>query len=233
MSGNDRQIDAFLLSELDDVYGVMRRVQGEYKEHPKAKKTKCIGAGNCCKIGLVVSLMECHNIAKNLRKQYWSKFETEGSQEAERWHNKLIYKLKDSFVDPDWSIEDESKTKRHCVFFGKNGCSIYEFRPFVCRAYGTIAPVETSCPRQRDEDGNIIIFMSAEIDRIIDRFDKVVAGYGSAHPDLNYSLYMPLGVLRFLLPENDFYEFYKGVDEKYTKAIEGYGHQLWKVREND
>lgn len=226
--------EPFFLSSLDDVYGVMRKVQGEHTNHPATKKTKCIGAGNCCKVGLVIPVLECRNIAKQIRRQYWVKYEGEGKEEAERWYKKLIFRLQDAFNDLDWSISDETATTRQCAFFTRaGGCSIYEFRPFVCRAYGTIAPVDTACPRPRDENGNVVIFLSNEIDNIIRRFDRIVEAYGEAHPEANYSVFMPLGVLKFLLTEEEMKVFINSVDKKFSQARPGYAHSLWKVREND
>lgn len=230
MKKNSNVADAYLLSTLSDVYGVMQRVQGDHNTSDKTQATKCIGGGNCCNIGLVIPLLECHNIAKNIRKQYWVKYEGLGQEEADRWYNKIVFNLKDRLEDPDWSIDNES-SDRKCVFY-KGGCTIYEFRPFICRAYGTIAPVDVKCPRPRDENGSVVVFLGPEIDAIISRFDNIVKAYGEEHPDLNYSLYMPLGVLRFLLPEEEFRKVFESVDSKFTKAHEGYQHQLWKVRDN-
>lgn len=227
MTTND---DRALLSHLDDVYAVMRRVQGDHNNSESTKEYRCIGGGNCCKVGLVIPLMECHNIAKELRKEFWQEYESNGSKFANIWWEATINLLKDAFNDDDWRIDNEV-TSKHCAFFSdKVGCTIYDYRPLICRAYGTITPVEPSCPRNRTDDGNVIIFLSNETDRIITRFETVLEQYNKMHTEEALSVFMPLGVLKYLLPEKEFTEFLITIDKKYLQAHSGYPHQMWKAR---
>lgn len=217
-----------LFSGLEDIYGVMRRVQASHNTSELTAQTRCIGAGNCCRIGLVIPVFECFNIAKNIRSDYWFQAETFGQTYADLWYEDLILRLKETFTDPDWSIENEQATKRKCVFFRDKGCSIYRYRPLICRAYGTITPVDHSCPRGRNENGDVVIFRGGEIDTVIDRFELLLKKYAEVEPNNDLAVFMPLGVLRFLLPEDEFRTFMVTIDGRFIQAHSGYPHQMKK-----
>jgi Fe-S-cluster containining protein len=195
-----------------------------------SKETRCIGSGNCCHIGLVIPLMECFNIAKNIRRDYWFRAETEGQGLADFWYEDLLQSLYNAFDDPDWQITDETNTKKKCAFWNNHnrGCGIYRYRPLICRAYGTTTPVALSCPRGRTADGTVIIFSGDEIDGIIDRFEMLLEKWESVNELNRFSVFMPLGVLKFLLPEESFKQFLKDVPDKFMKAHDGYPHQMRK-----
>jgi Fe-S-cluster containining protein len=221
--------ESFILDALEDVYGVMRRVQANHDNSDVSKETRCIGSGNCCHIGLVIPLMECFNIAKNIRRDYWFKAETEGQEKADQWYAKRLDRLYAAFDDPDWRIDNET-TSRRCAMWDSDihGCSIYRYRPFICRAYGTITPVTFSCPRNRREDGTIIVFSGDEIDNTISRFEQILDKWNQVNEKDKYSVYMPLGVLKFLLPEKQFSEFVETVEDRFMKGHDGYPHQMRK-----
>lgn len=221
--------EAFILDSLEDIYGVMRKVQANHDNSELTAETKCIGAGNCCNIGLVVPLLECFNIAKNIRREYWFRAETEGQLKADKWYQRRLSRLYDAFSDDKWELTNET-TGRKCSMWDADigGCSIYRYRPLICRAYGTITPVEPACPRGRTKDGTVIIFSGEEIDNTIDRFETVLKKYYEVSPANAYSVYMPLGVLKFLLPEDDFKSFMEDLEDRFKNAHEGYPHQMRK-----
>ena len=58
--------DIHLFTELDMVYNQVRVLEARQNE----TKFKCLGSGQCCKIGLILPMMECASIAFNLNKEY-------------------------------------------------------------------------------------------------------------------------------------------------------------------
>lgn len=223
--------DTILFSRLEGIYGVFRKIQATHDSHPDTTEFRCIGSGNCCKIGLVIPLMECENIAKRLREQYWKLAELHGLDWAEDWwEHKIIGELVDAFDDPEWEMHAEDKARRYCAFFdeGSRGCRIYEFRPMVCRAYGTIMTVDTRCPRKRREDGSVVLIRSKQTDATVDAFEKILNEYSAEDESKNYSVFMPMGILKFLLDDARLKELYNNTDKKFWMASPGYPHQMAK-----
>lgn len=118
--------EVIVAARLEGVYGVLRKIQAQHNEF----ETRCKGSGNCCRIGLVISLAECWNIARNIRRTYWMIAEDKGQEEAELWYLNLVSNLKEALYDNTWDPETHEKMF-HCVFYN-NGCTIYEYRPMVC-----------------------------------------------------------------------------------------------------
>lgn len=208
-------------SRLEGVYGVLRKIQAEHDTF----ETKCIGSGNCCRIGLVIPLAECWNIAKNIRRQYWLKAENQGKEVAEEWYITLVGELAGALEDESWN-PDTNEQDDHCVFYD-NGCTIYEYRPMVCRAYGVIAPVQEGvCPRKRLPDGGHELIWDATVEKVMTEFNNVISDWGAKIPALNFSMYMPAGVLRFLLSEAHLKDLIADTDEKFWMGHEGYQHMI-------
>lgn len=205
-------------ARLEGTYSVMRKLQAIHDTFT----TRCIGSGNCCKIGLRIHLTEAWNIARNLRRSYWLVAEDKGLAIADNYWEELIQNLKEALVDPEWDPMNEEKTSRKCVFFG-NGCTIYEFRPFVCRAYGVIGPVQDGvCPRKRLPDGGHELIRNDEVDRVIEEMEKIIDLWVRQNPNLNYSLHIAAGVLRFLLPQEELMELINSTDQKFWLGVPGY-----------
>lgn len=213
--------EVIVAARLEGVYGVLRKIQAQHNEF----ETRCKGSGNCCRIGLVISLAECWNIARNIRRTYWMIAEDKGQEEAELWYLNLVSNLKEALYDKTWDPETHEKMS-HCVFYDQ-GCTIYEYRPMVCRAYGMIAPVQEGvCPRKRLPDGGIELLWDDTVQATIDEFDSVIEFWGEANPQLNYSIYMPAGVLKFLLPSEELQALIADTDEKFWMGALGYKHQI-------
>lgn len=207
-------------ARLEGVYGVMRKLQAVHDGF----ETRCIGSGNCCKIGLRIHLTEAWNIARNLRRQYWIKAETAGTKNADAWWSHLLEDLKYALTDETWDPLNEETTERKCVFFSnQQGCTIYEFRPFVCRAYGVIGPVQEGvCPRKRLPDGGHELIRNDEVDRTIEEMEKIIDFWSTQNPELNYSLHIAAGVLRFLLPQQELVDLIQSTDQKFWLGVPGY-----------
>lgn len=213
--------DVIHRARLEGVYGVARKLQAVHNGF----ETKCIGAGNCCRIGLIISLAECFNIAKSLREEHWKIAENEGLDEADRKWGELIGNLKGA-MEKGWDSQKGTYLDNsHCVFYD-NGCTIYDFRPFICRAYGVFAPVqEGACPRKRLPDGGHELIRDDQVKALIAEFDNVIETWGAQRPDLDFSIYMPAGVLRFLLDGEEFQQLIKDNPDKFM-GHKGYQHQL-------
>lgn len=208
-------------ARLEGVYSVMRKLQAVHDTF----ETRCKGSGHCCKIGLVLPLAECWNIATNLRRIYWLNAENLGIDEADKLWKQQLDTLIVAMYDDSWN-PDTNEQDKHCVFF-KNGCSIYEFRPLVCRAYGVIAPVqENVCPRNRLPDGGHELIRTEAVETLMTEFDSLIQQWGVDQPALDFSCYMPAGVLRFLLTNEEVQDLIANTDSKFWLGHVGYKHAL-------
>lgn len=208
--------DLALFAELDMVYNQIRMLEAKQNK----TKYKCLGSGNCCRIGLTLPLMECAHIAFRLRQKYYLVMEDKGEQAADRWFDNIVDNLLDAMYDEDWEIGGE--TKRHCVFWNE-GCSIYEFRPMICRTVGTITTVDGFCPRRRNENGSIDYYSGPAVKKIVRQFQDLLERYIVGKDDgYDVSVYMPLGVLGFLLSNEEMVGLEIQTDPKFWKAVEGW-----------
>jgi Fe-S-cluster containining protein len=213
-------------ARLEGVYGSLRKTQAEHD----AFETRCAGSGNCCKIGLFISLGECWNIAKNIKEEYFLVAEDKGFEEAEVWYNNKLAGLAAALYDREWDYETQ-ETSKPCAFLNDHGCSIYRYRPMVCRAYGVIAPVQDGvCPRKRLPDGGHELIWDEAVERTMKEFDSIIEQWGKDFPQLDYSMHIAAGVLRFLLPNEELQSLIADTDPKFWMAHPGYGHQI--KREN-
>lgn len=220
---NQTEVD--IAARLKGVYQVMRQLQANHN----LLETRCIGAGNCCEIGLRVSLMECWNIAQSIKDQYWITAESAGIDTAKRDLAEVILDLKNYLINDyaEWDPGTEETPGHKCVFYSSDyGCGIYEVRPMVCRAYGVIAPVHDRCPRPRLKNNEVQIFDEQFSGPVLNEFDELIELWGASKPELDYSIHIAVGVLRFLLQEDEFSEFVGKIDSKFFLAFPGYKHQM-------
>jgi len=208
--------DITTFAQLDMVYNQVRVIEAKQNN----TQYKCLGSGECCKIGLTIPMLECANIAFNLRHEYYLKLESEGEDAAVAWLDSVISDLKNAMHDDDWKPGGE--TTRHCAFY-KGGCTIYRFRPLVCRSFGTITTVDDFCPRIRNENGAIDHFAGPAVEKVVKEYQDLVKHYGS-DKDQNYDLtvYMPLGVLSFLLSTEELVELRENTDDKFWTGVMGW-----------
>jgi Fe-S-cluster containining protein len=208
--------DITMFAELDMIYNQVRLI--EAKQNQTAYK--CLGSGKCCSIGLTIHMAECAHIAFRLRQQYYLYMEDKGTEYADEWMDSVIDSLKEAMHDEDWQPGGE--TKRKCAFY-KDGCTIYGFRPMVCRSFGTITTVDDYCPRIRNEYGHIDFYSGEGVKRVILDFQNYLKRYSANH-EWNHDLvvYMPLGVLSFLLPTEELVELEKTTDPKFWSGVQGW-----------
>jgi Fe-S-cluster containining protein len=208
--------DISSFAKLNMIYNQVRVIEAKQN----ATQYKCLGSGNCCRIGLNIHMAECANIAFNIRQQYYLYLEDKGLEYADNWIDGIVKDLKEAMHDEDWQIGGE--TKRHCAFY-KGGCSIYGYRPMVCRTFGTVTYVDDYCPRIRNATGNIDYFSGDGVKKVIIAFQEFLKEYTS-DKDEGYDMvvYMPLGVLSFLLTADELIELEKTTDKKFWKAVQGW-----------
>jgi len=219
--------DIHLFTELDMVYNQVRVLEAKQNE----TKFKCLGSGQCCKIGLILPMMECASIAFNLNKEYYMNLENKGRVFADEWFSKVKESLIYALSDPDWVWGGE--TKRHCAFY-KGGCTIYGYRPLVCRSFGTITGVDEYCPRERNAYGNIDFYAGQPIKDLVMQFQNLLKKFAKGKDkSFDTVVYMPLGVLSFILSVEEMIELEKVTDDKMWKAVQGwFNYRVHYVKEH-
>lgn len=208
--------DITTFAHLDMIYNQIRVLEAKQN----ATESKCLGSGGCCRIGLTIPMMECANIAFHIRQEYYLKMESSGEDDADTWIMSVIESLKGAMHDKTYKPGGE--TERHCAFY-KGGCTVYGFRPLVCRSFGTITNVDDYCPRIRNENGSLDHYGGGAVKRIVEDYQKLLKQYAS-EKDQNYNLtvYMPLGVLSFLLTDEELIELRDNTDDKFWNGIIGW-----------
>lgn len=208
--------DITTFSKLDMVYNQVRVLEAKQN----STQFKCLGSGECCKIGLKIHMAECANIAFKLRQEYYLKLESSGQDEADKWMESVVDSLKGAMYDEDW--EEGGETTRHCAFY-KGGCTIYGYRPMVCRTFGTITTVDDFCPRIRNAYGHIDHFAGDSVVRVIQEFQSLLQEYSNGKDSTyNMVVYMPLGVLSFLLTNDELQDLANKTDDKFWRGVMGW-----------
>lgn len=203
--------DEALFVELRRAHDFLTDVQDKHNSTPY----RCDRAGNCCQVGLQVPLLECEYIARNLQAM------AAGDPEVLEG---VIERLEHAFTDDAWTW-DSSVGDHFCAFF-EDGCTIYPFRPAVCRAYGVVLEVDEFCPRKRLPTGEAFVFAQKETDRMMASYYRVVDRYGRLHPKRDFTVYMPAGVLSFLLPPARLKELKARTPRKFWRRQRGYRTQF-------
>ena len=211
--------DLVNFNRLDMAYNKIRVFQAKHNE----TEFRCLNSGRCCKIGLKIHLAECAYIAFRMRQEYYLRMENEGQEAADAWINARTDALIDRMYDKSWD-DDEQTTDLHCAFWN-DGCTIYGYRPLVCRAYGTITEVDDFCPRKRNDYNTIEHFAGKSVEDTVQEFQLVLKQYAEHNGNdaaYDISVYMPLGVLSFLMDEVQLEELYQQTDDKMWEGSEGW-----------
>jgi Fe-S-cluster containining protein len=208
--------DITTFAKLDMLYNQVRVIEAKQNE----TKYKCLGSGECCHIGLVIPMTECANIAFKLNQQYYIVMEDKGREAADEWFASMVEGLKERMYDETWQHGGESK--KHCAFY-KNGCTIYGYRPMVCRTFGTITSVDNYCPRIRNANGEIDHFTGEPVKKVIRQFQDLLKEYAEdKHENYDMTVYMPLGVLSFILSSEELQELADNTDPKFWVGTSGW-----------
>jgi hypothetical protein len=151
--------------------------------------------------------------------------EDKGEDFANKWMEGVINSLKEAMHDEDWQADGE--TKRHCAFY-KGGCTIYGYRPMVCRTFGTITNVDDYCPRIRNAYGQVDHYSGDAVSKVIKQFQDLLQEYGE-DKDSTYNsvVYMPLGVLSFLLTSEELTDLAAETEQRFWEGVRGwYNYRL-------
>ena len=211
--------DLHIFNRLDFAYNKIRVFQAKHNE----TEFRCLNSGKCCNVGLKIHLAECAYIAFRMRQEYYLRMEGEGQESADAWMNTRTDALIDRMYDKSWDPDAQS-TDLQCAFW-ENGCTIYGYRPLVCRAYGTITEVDDFCPRKRNDYNTIEHFAGKSVEDAVQEFQLILKKYAEDNGDsVDYDVivYMPLGVLSFLLEDVQMEELYQQTDEKIWIGDEGW-----------
>lgn len=202
---------AELLGRLRGVHDTLTHLQDVHNATPY----KCHRHGACCVVGLQLHYMECEYIAQNLRAAYR---DDPAGLEA------VVQRLEHAFTDAGWTWSS-SVGDQLCAFF-EDGCTIYPFRPSVCRMYGVTLEVDEWCPRKRLETtGEPYVFAQKETDRLSADFYRTLDNYGRLFPKLDHTVFMPRGVLEFLVTPDRLAKLKARTDKKFWRRQKGYRTQ--------
>lgn len=208
--------DSVDFARLDTVYNQMRVLQAK----SNGSEYGCIGSGKCCKIGLTIPMIECAYIAFNTIREYYLIMEGQGEEVANAWMDDTKAMLKQKLFDRSWEVS--GATNQHCVWFDKKvGCTIYDYRPFICRAYGVIETVDDFCPRKRMPDGSVSVIRGGSVKKLVEDFRKVIDEWEERR-DEHMTVYMPLGVLNFIATAEELHDLRKATDPKFWYVADRY-----------
>ena len=202
---------AELFTLLEASYDDLTEVQDEHNATPYG----CQRSGHCCRVGLQLHVMECENVARHVLATYAG--DPDGLEA-------VIDRLEHAFEDEEWTW-DESVGSHMCAFF-EDGCTIYPFRPAVCRAYGVVVEVDEWCPRKRLPTGAPFLYAQKETDRMMARLYRTLDTYGKLWPKRDYTVYMPAGVLGFIAPPERVKALKARTDKKFWRRHKGYRTQF-------
>lgn len=209
---------AFLARRRQELFVDLKEVHDlltDYQDEHNAGQFGCQRSGKCCQVGLQLHMMECDYIADHILGM------ADGdADQLEDW----VDRLKNAFEDKAWTWK-ESIGDHWCAFF-EDGCSIYPFRPSVCRMYGVVLEVDDHCPRTRLANGDSYVYVQKDVDRLIAKYYHALDVYGRLHPKRDYTVYMPAGVLTFLMPADELKAFKAKTDKKFWRRQKGYRTQF-------
>lgn len=210
--------DAFKERRKEELHVQLRQAYDDLhdtQEVHNATPFGCQRSGKCCQVGLEVHLMECENIARNIQQMCGDDREL-----LESW----IERLEHTFEDESWTWA-ESVGDQMCAFY-EDGCTIYPVRPGICRAYGVVVGPDEFCPRKRPAEGEAYVFAQKETDRLMAALYRTFDNYGRLWPEKDYTVFMPAGVLTFLLPPARLAKLKARTPKKFWRRQKGYRMQF-------
>jgi len=210
--------EAFLSRRKEELFKDLRTVHDlltDYQDAHNKTEYGCQRSGHCCQVGLQLHLMECEYVARNLL----------GATGGDRaLLQPYVDNLERALTDEKWTW-GESIGDHFCAFF-EDGCSIYPFRPSICRMYGVVIETDEFCPRVKLANGESWVFVQKDVDRLVASYYKALDNYGRLYPKLDYTVYMPAGVLTFLLDEKELKKVKARTSKKFWRRERGYRAQF-------
>lgn len=197
-----------LVARLTRVHETLTHLQDQHDATPY----KCHRHGACCVVGLQLHTMECEYIAESLKAAY---------HDDPAGLEKVVQRLERAFDDETWTWSS-SVGDQACAFF-EDGCTIHPFRPSVCRMYGVTLEVDEWCPRKRvPTTGRPFVYAQKETDRLAAEFYRTLDAYGRRMPERDHTVFMPRGVLAFLVPKERLAALRKRTASKFWRQEPGY-----------
>lgn len=187
----------------------------EYQDKHAKTGYGCVRSGHCCQVGLQLHYMECEHIANHLKRTY--AHDPDGLEA-------VIERLEHAFTDEEW-VWSSSIGGHHCAFF-EDGCTIYPFRPSICRMYGVVLETDEWCPREKLSNGKSFVYVQKDVDQMVAHYYRTLDAYGRMFPKLDHTVYMPAGVLYFLLAPKRYEKLKATTPKKFWKREKGYRTQF-------
>lgn len=197
-----------LFARLRSTYDLLQKYQ---EEHHKTGYG-CVRSGNCCQVGLQLHMMECEHLARHLQ----------ATQDAPTLR-KTVARLKRALKDEAYSWTS-SIGDRMCALY-VDGCTVYPVRPAICRMYGVVIEADDFCPRERLA-GRSFVYVQRDVDDLVTDYYRTLDTYGRLYPERDYTVYMPVGVLSFLLPKEAMRKLRAATPRKFWKREKGYRTQF-------
>ncbi|HVL49669.1 MAG TPA: hypothetical protein VM889_14025 [Candidatus Thermoplasmatota archaeon] len=200
-----------LFARLDGVYDRLQALNAAHQ----GSGFGCRMSGNCCKVGLELHIMETERIVRGLEEQF---AKDPGRRE------RVVARLVEACHDANWK-EDTSQGDLMCALFDK-GCTVYGFRPFVCRMYGVIIEPDDVCPRRKMASGKPLFYIGKDVDALVREYYRVIDAFGRRYPRKDWTMYMPAAALTYLLPPAEVRKVRRTSPPKLWKRSRGYRTQF-------
>ena len=197
-----------LFARLRNTYDLLQKYQDEHHKTGYG----CVRSGNCCQVGLQLHMMECEHLARHLR-------DTQDAPTLRKTIARLKRALKDEAYSWTSSIGDDL-----CALY-VDGCTVYPVRPAICRMYGVVIEADDFCPRERLA-GRSFVYVQRDVDNLVTDYYKTLDTYGRMYPERDYTVYMPVGVLSFLVSEDAMKKLRASTPRKFWKREKGYRTQF-------
>lgn len=210
--------EAFLARRRQELFVDLKGVHDlltDYQDEHAKTGMGCKRSGQCCQVGLQLHYMECEYVAQNILAM------TGGDADL---LEPFVQRLEHAMQDEGWTWKS-SIGDQWCAFF-EDGCTIYPFRPSICRMYGVVLDSDDFCPRTRLADGRDYVYVQKDVDRLVASYYKAIDNYGRLFPERDYTVYMPRGVLEFLVPPKRLAKLKTKTPKKFWRRERGYRTQF-------
>lgn len=197
-----------LFARLRTTYDLLQKYQDEHQ----GTGYGCVRSGNCCQVGLQLHMMECEHLARHLKSTL--------DPSALR---KQVAKLKRALKDEEYSWTS-SIGDQMCALYA-DGCTVYPVRPAICRMYGVVIEADDFCPRERLA-GRSFVYVQRDVDQLVADYYRTLDTYGRMYPERDYTVYMPVGVLSFLIPKEEMRKLRASTPRKFWTREKGYRTQF-------
>lgn len=199
-----------LFERLQGCYDELDRLQASHNRTPFG----CKRSGQCCNVGLTLHEMECEWIALNLEREF---------QEGTKDREVVVRALMKAFDDPSWTNAQIIGDNWCSLFDG--GCSVYLYRPAICRMFGVVIAADDWCPRERLSNGHDFVHVDPMTDDLVREYYSVLDSYGRRWKEKDRSVFYARGILSYLLPDDELAALRRRTAPRFWKTEVGYRAQ--------